>query len=297
MGLHPAPLSCPPTCAGGGGGFQRLQEALQRDVGQQLPQGVPAPAVGRGHGGGSSVVSTRQGTSVWWPVHIWKATSVSSTRVGISPEQGQAQGPERSLQGPCLCPQQDLAPQKQSQQQETPLLPSPVGFLTVSQKLAAAGGRPARQAGSLCAGGQLDVVPAVPGGENKAGDHKQTRTASPLAGSRGFISQPPPPGDIPALARARREHPNTHPFLPEHRGSIQRPSSQQSRGVPGAGAVSSWHTGGCFKHRHQNKVAFWAEKPACGYKPSESPHCQGCAGWDQLQSCAAIPSARTRLLL
>lgn len=188
MGLHPAPLSCPPTCAGGGGGFQRLQEALQRDVGQQLPQGVPAPAVGRGHGGGSSVVSTRQGTSVWWPVHIWKATLVSSTRVGISPEQGQARGPERSLQAPCLCPQQDLAPQKQSQQQETPLLPSPVGFLTVSQKLAAAGGRPARQAGSLRAGGQLDVVPAVPGGEHRAGDHKQTRTASPSQAAGALLS-------------------------------------------------------------------------------------------------------------
>lgn len=61
--------------------------------------------------------------------------------------------------------------------------------------------------------------------------------------------------------------------------------------------MSSWHTKGCFKHHHQNKVAFWGEKLACGYKPSESPHCQGCAGWDQLQSCAAIPSARTRLLL
>lgn len=61
--------------------------------------------------------------------------------------------------------------------------------------------------------------------------------------------------------------------------------------------MSSWQTGGCFKHYHQNKVDFWAEKPACGYEPLESLHYVGRAGWDQLQSCAAIPSARTRLLL
>lgn len=59
--------------AGGGGGLQRLQKALQRDVGEELSQGVPAPAVGRGDGSGrGGGVSAGQGTSVWWPGHIWK---------------------------------------------------------------------------------------------------------------------------------------------------------------------------------------------------------------------------------
>lgn len=194
MGLHPVTLPCLPTCAGGGGRFQRLQKALQWDVGQQLPQGVPAPAMGHGHGGGSGgVVSTRQGTSVWWPVHIWKATSVSSMRAGISPRRGQVRGPERSLQAPCLCPRQDLDPQKQSQHQETPPCPLQQDFSpSVRNSQLQEDALPGRQAPGTQEASSMSS-PLSLGGEHRAGDHTQTRTASPLAGSRGFIIQPPPP--------------------------------------------------------------------------------------------------------
>jgi len=71
----------PGTCevpASSRGGLQRLQEALQWDMGEELSHGVPAPAVGRRDSGGrGSGVSAGQGTSVRWPGHIWKGISGS----------------------------------------------------------------------------------------------------------------------------------------------------------------------------------------------------------------------------
>lgn len=70
LGLHPSTCEMPTSSWGG---FQSLQEVFQWDVGEELPQGVPAPALGHGDSGGhGSVMNAGQGTSVWWLRCLWK---------------------------------------------------------------------------------------------------------------------------------------------------------------------------------------------------------------------------------